>query len=82
VIIYVDKHKPNDILLKYKLRKDPKGDVTLLYRFWDPNVIAANQDMVHPLLVYADLMATGEQRNLETARIIYEKYILQFVGED
>jgi len=82
VIIYVDKQKPNDTLLKYKLRKDPLGDVTLLYRFWDPDVIAANQDMVHPLLVYADLMVTGEQRNLETARIIYEKYILQLVGED
>ncbi len=81
-IIYVDKHKPNDILRKYRLRKDPLGEVTLLYRFWDPGVIPANQDMVHPLLVYADLMATGEQRNLETARIIYEKYILRLVGED
>ncbi len=81
-IIYVDKDNPNEILLKYRLRKDPLGEVTLLYRFWDPDVIAANQDMVHPLLVYADLMATGEQRNLETARIIYEKYILQLVGED
>jgi len=81
-IIYVDKHKPNDILRKYKLRKDPLGEVTLLYRFWDPGVIPANQDMVHPLLIYADLMATGEQRNLETARIIYEKYILRLVGED
>jgi len=82
VIIYVDKHKPNDTLLKYRLRKDPLGEITLLHRFWDPDVIPANQDMVHPLLVYADLMATGEQRNLETARLIYEKYILRLVGED
>lgn len=82
VMIYVDKQKPNDILLKNKLRKDPFGDVTLLYRFWDPDIIPPNQDMVHPLLVYADLLATGEQRNLETARMIYDKYIVQLVGED
>lgn len=81
VIIYVDKQKPNDILLKYKLRKDPLGDVTILYRFWDPDVIPPNQDMVHPLLVYADLMATGDQRNLETARMVYDRYIVQLIGE-
>jgi len=38
--------------------------------------------MAPPLLVYADLMATGEQRNLETARMIYEKYIVQLIRED
>lgn len=82
VTIYVDKQKPNTILLKHKLRKDPLGNVTLLYRFWKMDVIAPNQDMVHPMLVYADLMATGDQRNLETARMIYERYIVQLVRED
>lgn len=81
VIIYVDKQKPNDILLTNKLRKDPLGEVTLLYRFWDPDVIPPNQDMVHPLLVYADLMATGDQRNMETARMVYDRYIVQLIGE-
>ncbi|MGC9324482.1 MAG: type IV toxin-antitoxin system AbiEi family antitoxin [Desulfomonilia bacterium] len=82
VVLYVDKQKPNDILLKNKLRKDPLGEVTLLYRFWDPDVIPPNQDMVPPVLVYADLMATGEQRNLETARMVYDRYIVQLIGED
>ncbi len=82
VILYVNKQKPNDVLLKNKLRKDPFGEVTILYRFWDPDVIPPNQDMVHPLLVYADLMATGEQRNLETARMVYDRYIVQLIGED
>jgi hypothetical protein len=37
--------------------------------------------MVHPLLVYADLMATGNQRNIETARMIYDQHIIQLVRE-
>jgi hypothetical protein len=82
VILYVDRQKPNAMLMEHKLRKDPFGNVTLLYRFWNVDVIPPNQDMVHPLLVYADLMATGDQRNLETARMIYERYIVQLVRED
>jgi hypothetical protein len=82
VILYVDRQKPNAVLMEHKLRKDPFGDVTLLYRFWNVDVIPPNQDMVHPLLVYADLIATGDQRNLETARMIYERYIVQLVRED
>jgi len=35
--------------------------------------------MVHPILAYADLMATGDQRNRETAGIIYEQHIARLV---
>ena len=82
VTLYVDRQNPNTILIEHRLRKDPLGDVTLLYRFWNLDAIPPEQDMAPPLLVYADLMATGEQRNLETARMIYEKYIVQLIRED
>jgi hypothetical protein len=36
-------------------------------------------DMVHPILVYADLLATGDPRNIETAKIIYEKDIVRYI---
>jgi len=32
-------------------------------------------------LIYADLLATGEARNSETARILYEKELDRFVRE-
>ncbi|HMF76515.1 MAG TPA: type IV toxin-antitoxin system AbiEi family antitoxin [Bryobacteraceae bacterium] len=32
-----------------------------------------------PLLVYADLMATGDPRNLETAKILYEQFLKPLV---
>lgn len=32
-------------------------------------------DAVPPLLAYADLMATTDSRNLETARMIHDRYL-------
>lgn len=40
------------------------------------------KDMVNPILIYADLMATGDQRNIETAKVIYEKYIVRLIRKD
>ena len=69
------------LLIQHKLKKDPAGDVELLHRFWRQDAVSPNRDMVHPLLVYADLMATGNQRNIETARMIYDQHIIQLVRE-
>lgn len=80
--IYVDRDNPTAVLLPNRLKKDPQGDVELVARFWQPETILPNRDMVHPLLVYADLMASGNQRNIETARMIYDQHIVQLVRED
>jgi hypothetical protein len=82
VTVYVDKDNPAAVLIPNRLKKDPEGDVELIGRFWRPDVIAPHGDTVHPILVYADLMATGNQRNIETARIIYDEHIVQLVGEN
>ena len=37
---------------------------------------------VHPILVYADLIATGNQRNIETARILYDEHIAGRVNSE
>jgi hypothetical protein len=69
------------VLTQFRLKKDPQGNVEFYARFWKPETVAPNGNMVHPLLVYADLVATGNQRNLETARMIYEQHIVQLIGE-
>lgn len=79
--IYADKENLAALLIQHKLKKDPAGDVEFLYRFWRQDAVLPNRDMVHPLLVYADLMATGNQRNIETARMIYDQHIIQLVRE-
>lgn len=82
ITIYLDKDNPAAVLIPNRLKKDPAGDVELVARFWQPETVAPHEDTVHPLLVYADLMATGNQRNIETGRIIYDRHIVQLIRED
>jgi hypothetical protein len=82
ITIYTTTQQLNQLLLGNRLRKDPEGDVEILERFWKPGAKLGYEDLVHPILVYADLLATGNQRNIETAKIIYEQHIIQLIRED
>lgn len=61
-----------------KLRADPDGEIEVLEAFWDFPADETKLDIVPPLLVYADLLATMDPRNHETARMIYEEQIRDF----
>jgi len=63
-------------LLEHRLRKHARGKVEMLDKFWQFESLAQNR-LVPPLLIYADLIATGNARNIETARLIYEKEIFE-----
>ncbi len=54
------------------------GKVEIYQVFWTDTKI----ELVHPILAYADLVATGDTRNIETARRIYDKYITRYFRED
>jgi hypothetical protein len=82
ITIYTTAQQLNQLLLENRLRKDPAGDVEVLERFWKPIETWQYEDLVHPILVYADLIATGNQRNIETAKIIYEQNIIRLIRED
>ena len=68
--------------LEKKLRKATDGDIEILKPFWKFDHKLADQGIVPPLLVYTDLMATGDARNIETAGIIYDKYLAQLGRQD
>jgi hypothetical protein len=77
ITLYGDKVEPR-LLLDYKLRPDPDGPVELLKRFW---AFETNSEAVVPLpLIYADLLATGDARCIETADLVYERILDGFVG--
>jgi hypothetical protein len=82
VTLYVDKNRLADLVITSRLRKDPQGNVEILERFWPPGDYFGECNTVHPILIYADLAAIGEQRTMETARMIYEKYLDRYFGED
>lgn len=82
ITIYTTPQHLNQLLIENRLKRDETGDVEILERFWKPAEPWTYKDVVHPILIYADLLATGNERNIETARIIYEQHIIQFIRED
>lgn len=79
VTIYSESNLPK-LQAQYRLQRDPSGDVELLRRFWKFDQWDEKKlQTAPPLLVYADLVSTADDRNLETAEIIYEQYIARLV---
>jgi hypothetical protein len=64
------------LILKQQLRPDPQGNIEFLRRFW--HFETEEQGVAPLLLVYADLLATGDARCLETAGLLYDRIIARF----
>ena len=70
------------LMLKHKIRKDPKGNIEIYEVFWEFEYPWKHKNIVPPILIYADLLATGDTRDIETADIVYEQEIDRFIGKD
>lgn len=69
LIIYTSEDR-NDLITHYRLVLDPDGYIKVYRKFW--NYDGQRGTVAPPLLVYADLMNTGEIKNLETAHRIFD----------
>ena len=54
-----------------------EANVELVPVFWNFEMPTRYPDVAPPLLVYADLLATGDDRCIETAKVIDEKYLTE-----
>ncbi len=63
------------LVAENRLRPDPEGDIEILDAFWDFDDEPPMAQTVAPLLVYADLIATLDPRNLEAAKLIHDQYL-------
>ncbi len=63
----------NDLVKNYRLIPDEKGKVKVFQKFWRYDEV--NNNVVPPLLAYADLMNTGDRRCMETAQKIYDELL-------
>lgn len=76
--IYAEK-LPGLLAARQKFMKDPAPGHTAVVevrkRFWNFPGDPHHDNLVPPLLVYADLLATGDARCIETAKMIYEAYV-------
>ncbi|AXF20640.1 hypothetical protein CUJ89_09195 [Burkholderia pyrrocinia] len=79
ITVYTHGTVPNRLLLQARLRPDDRGDVEILEAFWprSPVLDWHEQDvpLVPPLLIYADLVSSGDSRNLAAAERIHDRYL-------
>lgn len=74
--VYIPENKVNELINDLKLFKGGNknyGIVKLYKPFWEKP--ENYNGYVHPVLAYADLIATGDARNIETARMIKDEHI-------
>ncbi|MCK5134098.1 MAG: hypothetical protein KAR40_18360 [Candidatus Sabulitectum sp.] len=65
----------HELATALKLRADPRGNLTVMDRFWDGEALRINQTPIAPpLLVCAELLAEGGKRNMETVKMIRENH--------
>jgi hypothetical protein len=67
------KEEQTDLMKNYRLVPDIQGNVKVYKTFWEYNEV--NDNVVHPLLAYADLITKGDRRCTETAEKIYDEYL-------
>ncbi len=66
-------------LVTHHLRHDPEGDTEVIKAFWRQGD-EPDEGIAPPLVVYADLIATGDPRNVEAAQWVYEHKLHKSFG--
>lgn len=78
--LYADKPLTPDFRLRHGLREDPEGNVEVIFKFWNFDFpLFKENKLVHPILIYADLLAMDDARLLETARKMIEEDLLAII---
>ncbi len=77
----------NLLKARYGLVRDQSGELEILEKFWKQNesslaIEQTNNNVAPPLVVYADLIDTADERNIETAKIVYDQYLADFTESD
>jgi hypothetical protein len=78
--IYTEERK--SLMKELKLIPDEKGYIEIRDVFWQPVANQLYEQTVSPLLIYIDLMLSEDERNIETAKLIYDKFLHDFFEKD
>lgn len=74
ITLYGERAEPR-LIVDHALRTDPDGDVEIAKRFWRVETEETKKGLAPLPLVYADLLATGDPRCIETAGLVREQYL-------
>jgi hypothetical protein len=78
--IYLIGPPPPTLLTKARMRLAAGGNMEILQAFWNRELLEPAATTAPPLLIYADLMATADPRNVETAKQLYEQFLEPTLG--
>jgi hypothetical protein len=82
--VYAEK-LPAMLAARQKFTKDPAPGHTAVVevrrRFWNFPGDPLHPTLAPPVLVYADLLATGDARCIETAKMVYETHVARLFAE-
>jgi hypothetical protein len=76
--VYIEE-KLNELVLRFKLKRDPQGKVEIFRKFWKFRLEEQKGQTVPLPLIYADLLATGIDRNIETAKEMRDKKLGRYL---
>ena len=84
--LFVESWRQDDTLKELKWVPFTGGPITVL-RGFSPRVFKmwgkqTRYPVVHPLLIYAELLHHGTDRDLETARLIYKEFLEPSIAKD
>jgi hypothetical protein len=65
----------NDLIKTYHWVPDDQGTIAVYRKFWPYTPDDETGIVAPPPLIYADLIETGDARCVETAQMIYERYL-------
>ncbi len=74
ITLYADNELPL-LQYKYQLKKNINGNIELIKKFWNFDTEGYKHHVVPYILIYADLLNSSDERNQETAEIIYDQFI-------
>jgi len=80
-LIYTPATPATALITKARMRLAADGNTEILEMFWHPELVNQQTDIAPPLLVYADLMATTDGRNIEAAKEVYERFLEPIVHQ-
>jgi hypothetical protein len=84
VTIYLEAGDGANLFKDHRFQKDPDGDIHVYRAFWRKGEVydELHPGFVDPLIAYADLVGTGDTRNLEAAEELLGEELAKYIRED
>ncbi len=67
--------KEKELIKTLRVLPNQEGDIRIYEEFWNDGSAGSALDTVDPILVYGQLMSSGDSRNFEAAMQIKEKFV-------